>query len=103
VKKVVDPIREDVEKYKLAAALAEVYSLFPQSLATDFACDRFLEGCVSDGGSMKRKIWFSLGLDSRLRKMSGFISQEAWQTCPLLAGEQLSKTLLKNSRDSECR
>jgi hypothetical protein len=43
LKKLIDPISEDFERYLLSSLIDEVNALFPLNLATDFICDRYLE------------------------------------------------------------
>jgi hypothetical protein len=59
---VLDPNREDFERYLLASLIDEMNNLFLLSLAMDFVCDRFLEEEVFD------KIMNSMVLGSCTRR-----------------------------------
>jgi hypothetical protein len=87
---VVDPNREDFERYLLASLIDEMNNLFLLSLAMDFVCDRFLEEEMFD------KTMNSMALvlvdTSHLRNLVRFFNAAEWQVYDLsIPGRRISE------------
>jgi hypothetical protein len=81
LRKAVEPISEDFERYLLSSLIEELNNLFPVGLAIDFVCDRFLEDEVFTE-TMNRTALVLIGA-SHLRNMARYLDNGDWQVFDL--------------------
>jgi hypothetical protein len=102
LKKVIEPISEDFERYMLSTLVDELNSLFPLSLATDFVCDRFLEEDVFD--ETKNRTALVLVGASHLWNVASLIESQDWQVFDLTTpGWRISDNAVKKKMDEIIR